>query len=225
MIDYDFSGKKEVSAGSQVGTSIRTEILDEQTLIFIRNNPGGVVVNLGCGLDTRFHRLDNAQIAWYDLDVPETIEIRKYFFAETERFHFITRSVLDFTWMEEIVKNKPTLFIAEGLLMYFTQDDVKNIIHAIVCKFPNAEFLIEGMSPFIANNSKRHVDVKKYNATFKWGIKTGKEVEKWDIGLKFMNEWYYFDRHKDRIPVPFKLLSIFPSFRKCMKIMHFRTSL
>jgi O-methyltransferase involved in polyketide biosynthesis len=223
-IDYDFSGKKEVSMGSQIGTSIRTEILDEQTLIFLQKNPEGIVVNLGCGLDTRYHRLDNSKITWFDLDVPETIEIRKNFFAETEHFHFIAKSVLDFSWMDGIPKDKPTLFIAEGLLMYFTQSDVKKILSAIANQFSKAEFLIEGMSPFIANNSKRHVDVKKYNATFKWGIKSGKEINNWNIGLSFINEWYYFDRHKERASLPFRILSLFSAFRKSMKIMHLKSS-
>lgn len=219
-IDYDFSGKKEVSKGSQVGTAVRTEIIDEQTLIFINKNPDGIIVNLGCGLDTRSARLDNGRLTWYDLDVPETIEIRKNFFKETERCHFIARSVLDFAWMNEITRDKPVLFIAEGLLMYFTQDDVKKILSEIAKQFSNPQLLIEGMSPFIANNSNKHEDVKKYSASFKWGIKTGREIDTWNTGLKFVNEWYYFDRHKNRVPTVFRILSVFPVFRKCMKIIH-----
>ena len=96
QIEYDLSGKREVSIGTQIGTSIRTEIIDEQTNAFLSKNPGAVMVNLGCGLDTRFHRLDNDSIVWFDLDVSETIELRKHFFIETDRYKFIPKSILDF---------------------------------------------------------------------------------------------------------------------------------
>ncbi len=59
QIECDFSGDKEVSKGSQIGTAIRTEILDELTVAFLEQNPESVVVNLGCGLDTRYYRLIN----------------------------------------------------------------------------------------------------------------------------------------------------------------------
>jgi O-methyltransferase involved in polyketide biosynthesis len=221
-IDYDFSGKNEVSKGSQVGTAIRTEILDEQTKLFLGKKPDAVVVNLGCGLDTRFHRLDNGTINWFDLDVPETIELRKNFFKETDRYHFIAKSIFDFSWMEHIPLGKPVLFIAEGLFMYFTEEEVMSISKNINECFSQAEILIEAMSPIIANNSNKHADVKKYDAAFKWGIKSGKEIQSWNSGAKFINEWYYFDRHKNRFPLILKILSLIPAFRKSMKIIHLK---
>lgn len=223
QIEYDFSGKNEVSIGSQKGVAIRTEILDEQTNIFFSKNSDALIVNLGCGLDTRFHRLDNSSVTWFDLDLPEAIELRKKFFNETDRYKFIAKSVLDFSWTEQMPKNKPTLFIAEGLLMYFTEVEVKSILKTIAEIFPKSEMIFEAMSPFVAKRSKQHVDVKKYNATFKWGIKTGKDIEQWNIGVKFINEYYYFDRHKNHHwPLIFKILSLIPAFRKMMKIVHVR---
>ena len=100
-INYDFSGNNEVSKGSQLGIAIRTEILDEQTLLFLNEFPDAVVVNLGCGLDTRFHRLKTEQITWFDLDMPEAINLRKSFFKETDKYKFISKSVLDFSWIQQ----------------------------------------------------------------------------------------------------------------------------
>jgi O-methyltransferase involved in polyketide biosynthesis len=179
-IECDFSGKKEISLGTQLGVSIRTEILDEQVNRFLAKNPNAVVVNLGCGLDTRFHRLDNGYVTWYDLDVPEAIELRRNFFSETDRFRFISKSVTEFSWLETIPKNEPLLFIAEGLLMYFTESEVKEILRRIGSSHGKAEMLLEAMSPFIAKRTRRHVDVKQYHAPFKWGIKTGADLEQWN---------------------------------------------
>ena len=133
---------------------------------------------------------------------------------------FITKSVLDFSWVERIPEDKPTLFIAEGLLIYFTRDEVMSILKIIRVKFPQAEMLLEAMSPFIAK--RPHPDLKGYNALFKWGIKTGEEMEQWNIGVQFINEYYYFDRHKDKQPPFFRIITLIPAFRKMMKIIHLK---
>ena len=221
-IECDFSGKNEVSRGSQTGVCIRTEILDEGVNRFLAAHRDAVVVNLGCGLDTRFHRLDNGSVIWYDLDVPEAIELRKNFFEETDRHRFIAQSALDTSWLDRIPQGRGTLFIAEGLLMYFSEAEVKKLLETIGRRFHDAEMLLEAMSPFIAKRTNRHPDVKNYNATFKWGIKTGRELEKWNLGIHFVDEDYYFDRHRNRQPIVLRLLSNLPAMRKMMKIVHVR---
>lgn len=221
-IDYDFSGENEVSKGSQVGISIRTEILDELTRRFLSDQQDAVVVNLGCGLDTRFHRLDNASVRWFDLDVPEVIALRKHFFKETERHRFISKSAFEFSWMRQIPPHTPLLLIAEGLLMYFTASKVKLLLKTIGENFPHAEMLLEAMSPFVVKRTAKHPDIKKFDATFKWGVKTGKEIESWDIGVKFIDEYFYFDRHKNKHTLVYRLLAVLPGFRKMMKIIHIR---
>src|SRR5512137_467539 len=40
---------------------------------FMARHPNAVVVHIGCGLDTRFERVDNGRVEWYDLDLPEVI--------------------------------------------------------------------------------------------------------------------------------------------------------
>ncbi|HEX3013659.1 MAG TPA: class I SAM-dependent methyltransferase, partial [Methanobacterium sp.] len=81
-IEYDFS-KFDKDGLTQVMVAVRTEILDNATNAFIEKYPDAVIINLGCGLDTRFSRLDNGKIHWYDLDLPESISVRKQFFEES----------------------------------------------------------------------------------------------------------------------------------------------
>lgn len=197
-IDYDFS-KFEDAWMSQTGVVIRTEILDKATDAFIRKNPDAVIINIGCGLDTRFFRVDNGRIHWYDLDLPEVINIRKQFFEETDRYKTIDKSVFDYSWINEIyTTDKPVLIIAEGILMYFTEEEVKNLMDKLVDSFKEAEMLFEMITPMMAKGSKQHETVKKMNAEFQWGIKNGKEMEKYNSKIRFVEEWNYFDYHKNR---------------------------
>jgi O-methyltransferase involved in polyketide biosynthesis len=44
---------------------------------FVMRHPDEVIVQFGCDLDTRLERVDNGQVEWYDLDLPEIIELRR----------------------------------------------------------------------------------------------------------------------------------------------------
>jgi len=124
-------GKARRRLGKKLNVSLalRTRKFDRYCTSFLKKNPDGIIVELGCGLSTRFPRIDNGTLTWYDLDFPEVIDIRRQFFKESDRYHFIASSVLDFKWMGKIQhKNKNILFIAEGLLMYLHEDEVKNLI-------------------------------------------------------------------------------------------------
>ena len=197
-INYDFH-KFEKAWMSQVGVSIRTELLDKATQKFIQANPDAVVINLGCGLDTRFFRVDNGSIQWYELDLPEPIRIRRHFFPETERYHMIEKSVFDYTWVQKIQhESQPVLIIAEGLLMYFTERQVKDLLTKLIDFFPHAEMLLEPLAPILAKNSRHHDSIRNMQATFKWGVASGQEVAKLNNRIRLIAEWNYFDYHRDR---------------------------
>src|SRR3712207_1901647 len=83
-IEYDYS-KLDSAKSSYYGVLARGKVMDDEVRKFISKNPDGVIVSVGCGLDTRFDRVDNGKIIWYNLDFPEVIEKRKLFFEENER--------------------------------------------------------------------------------------------------------------------------------------------
>jgi len=195
-IDYDFS-RFEKAWLSQTGISIRTIIFDEATEAFVNQHPDAVIINLGAGFDARFERMDNGEIRWYDLDLPELIEIKRHFFEETERYRFIARSVMDFSWFDEIrLAGNPTLIIAEGLLMYLDEREVKTIFEKLAFHFPNAEMLFEMLALFALGLSEYHDSVSQIrssNVEFKWTMGNSKELESWSEKIKFIEEWNVLD--------------------------------
>jgi O-methyltransferase involved in polyketide biosynthesis len=60
--------------------ALRARHYDEYAGEFLARHPGGVIVNIGCGLDSRFLRIDNGSVIFYDLDLPEMIDLKKRFF-------------------------------------------------------------------------------------------------------------------------------------------------
>lgn len=99
-LHFEESSKDKVAPSSQIGVVVRTQIFDRIVADFSKRNPGGVIVALGCGLDARYERLQPACSMWYDLDLPESIRIRKSFFEEKENYKMIARSMLDYNWMD-----------------------------------------------------------------------------------------------------------------------------
>ena len=76
-------------------TVLRTVILDTWVRAFLARNPAATVVELGTGLNSRFERVDNGLVHWFDLDLPDTIELRRTFFADSGRRRMVAVSALD----------------------------------------------------------------------------------------------------------------------------------
>lgn len=92
-INYNFD-KFATANNSQIGTCLGGMILDNWVGTYLKQHPQGSVVEIGAGLNTRFERVDNGELRWFDLDLPDSMKLRKQFFKETERRKFITASAL-----------------------------------------------------------------------------------------------------------------------------------
>ena len=199
-IDYDFS-KFEKTWMSQLGVAIRSMLLDRAVGDFVRHNPDAVVVNIGAGLDTRCERFKDNVSCRYDLDLPESIALRGQFLGEGENNRVIKGSAFDLSWLGQVdYKNKPLLLIAEGVLMYFDEQKVRKLFAELASKLPEFDMLFEALAPIAVGKSKHHDTVRKLeNAPeFKWGLKESRSLESWDRKIRFLEEWNYFDYHKDR---------------------------
>jgi O-methyltransferase involved in polyketide biosynthesis len=117
-------------------TIARTLMFDWWVRQFLADHPRGTVVELGTGLNTRFERVDNGQCHWIDLDLPDTIEVRRRFFADTSRRQMVAASVLDDTWHETVAACPPPYFlVSDGVLVYLEEDKVKSALAQLATRF------------------------------------------------------------------------------------------
>ena len=198
------------------GILARTKVIDDEINKILTRNAHATIINLGAGLDTRFFRLDKGVAQWYDLDLPEVISLRRQFFSENERLHFISKSVLDDSWINKINSspNEPVIIIAEGLLMYFPQDEVKQILNMLVTNFPKADMFFDVVHSFFTG--------KKISSSFLWGIAKAKEIESLDENISVMQTFSAGDLLKKRQSKMFRLLNIFPSTKNRSQIIHLK---
>ena len=169
-IDYDFS-LADKDAAMHSGVIARTIVLDRLVEGFLAQHQGAAVVNLACGLDTRCYRMKGYS-HWYNLDIPETIEVRRSILPPTEKITQIAMSAMD-DWGGEVAENGvPALVIIEGLTMYLSEADVQRIFSVISARFGKAQVLVEVMNPAVAKRF-REKSIEGSKAKFTWGVKNG----------------------------------------------------
>lgn len=210
-MDYDFSKAAKDSMMSS-GVIARTILLDRMVKDFVNDNPNGIVINIACGLDTRFYRVDNGTIRWYNIDLPETIAMRSRFLDEQGRVSMIAKSAMDSSWAELIEPFEGrVLVVIEGLVMYLQESDVKQILSIISRNFSEADIIMETMSPWMMKHMKEK-SIEATKAKFTWGVKSGKELKAMAPDLMWVKDVSLVEGMKELYPV-YKVLGKIPMVR------------
>ncbi len=200
QIDYDFSKFKKAWT-SYYGVLSRAKVMDNEVRKFIEKYPDCVIVSIGCGLDTRFLRIDNGKIRWYNLDLPEVIEKRKLFFEPNERVTNIPKSAFDSAWTNEIKLNgKKLLIISEGVLMYFEEQKIKQFLEILTNNFNSFEAHFDLIYKGTVKLNDKHDALKNMKAKFIWGVKDGSEIIKLNPKLKQIGLINFTDEMKHHLP-------------------------
>lgn len=226
-VDYDFR-QLRVPYKTVVLVCQRAKKLDAMARAFLTEHPGGVILHLGCGLDSRFWRVDNGQVEWYDLDMAPVIELRRQFYAAGERYHVLASSVTDLAWMDKVsAAGRPVLVIAEGLLMYLEEAEVRRLFLRLREAFPGCRLAADVFSRLTARSATRHASLKKTGAKIGWGIDDAHDVEAWAPGLRLLEEWYFTqDPDLDRLSLgyrlAYKLAGAFAVARLAQRIVYYQ---
>lgn len=182
----------------QLSWAIRAKMYDEEIKALLAQWPEATIVNIGAGLDTTFERVDNGRVRWYDLDLPEVIELRKRLVPETERSTCISKSVFDLSWFQEIAQPAGrVLLLACGVLPYFAGRQVKTLLGNLAAGFPEGEMVFDAPSRPILWLSNWSVILRGgmgAGSLMKWGTSSAKELAKWDPRIHVVDTYTWFGR-------------------------------
>ena len=207
--ECDFS-LADRDAAMHNGVVARTIVLDKLTSRWLSENPGGVVVNIACGLDTRCYRMSGYS-HWYNLDLPETVEVREKLIPESGKITCIAMSAMD-DWSVKIDEHDaPALVIIEGLTMYLGEEDVKRIFAVISSCFERVSVFVETMNPAVAKHF-REKSIEGSGAKFNWGVKNGKALESLLSGFRSVEDHSLTKGMAEFMPI-YKLLGKIPAVR------------
>ncbi|MEM7170272.1 MAG: class I SAM-dependent methyltransferase [Pseudomonadota bacterium] len=170
QINYDFRG---TFGKPNVLHAVRARICDDLMRGFADRHAGSaLVVALGEGLDTQYWRIGNEGLTWVSVDLPEAIELRNRLLPQISDGIQVAQSAMDLSWLEAVPRDRPIFITAAGLLMYFSENDVRRLLSEIAARFPGSEIYFDTITPYVsAMTMKGWRITKKYTTPeMPWGI-------------------------------------------------------
>jgi methyltransferase (TIGR00027 family) len=183
-IEYDWARmRRAMRPGSnQYLVAMRAKQFDDWSTDFLRRHPDAVVLHLGCGMDTRAFRLHPPEtVQWFDLDQPNVITLRRKLYDERAGYRMIGSSVTDEAWLDEMPTDRPMLMVAEGLLPYLTEREVRTLLQRLTDRFGSGELVFDTLSLLGPRLAK-----VVFKGIVKWGIRDAREIEQWNPRLRFL---------------------------------------
>lgn len=142
-LDYDFDSQKK-KMESVIGLFGALEVAQRhydlmcEVRDYLQTHPKAAVVNLGCGLDDTFSKVNNGECKGYNIDMPDVIEIRNELLPAGEREKNIACDLNDYSWFDLIDASDGAVFFAAGVFYYFKTEDVKKLFCAMANRFNGA---------------------------------------------------------------------------------------
>ena len=184
-IDWDF--RRFGQRRRVVGCNLRSAMFDVWVRDFLQRHPEGTVVEIGAGFNTRFERLDNGTVHWFDLELPDTVELRRKFFSDTERRVTLAASVLDSGWIEIVRRSPgPYFLVAETVFIYLEEAQVKAALGQIASGFPQVTIAFDTAARRALDRGNKDFVRQQMAARFTWACEDPVEIQQWNIGLRLV---------------------------------------
>lgn len=140
-ISYDYD---KFGAPSQVHP-LRALAFDDAIRTYTATHPAATVVALGEGLQTGFWRIAAPNLTWLSVDLAPVIELRDRLLPAEPQIATLSLSALDRSWMDSVDSTDGVIITAEGLLMYFDEDDALALIADCAQRFPGGQFIFDSI--------------------------------------------------------------------------------
>jgi O-methyltransferase involved in polyketide biosynthesis len=138
-IDYDFEGLG-VASSVVCQTALRAKMLDDRVRTFVARHADAVVVDLGAGLDSGYHRVaPPPTVDWYSVDLPGIIAVREEALPTAAQSHSVAASLTETGWADGVPADRPTMLVADGLFAFLTEPQIVGILRRITDHFGSGE--------------------------------------------------------------------------------------
>ncbi|KAI1769290.1 putative polyketide synthase protein [Hypoxylon sp. FL1150] len=187
-IDHDIE-KFQIDDNKATMHTLRALCLDKWTSEFLASNPHCTVLHIGCGLDSRWQRLqpDLTMARWIDVDLPDVVELRSKLIPIPEGdYTLLAADATEESWLKQIPADRPTVVICQGLLMYLEEEVGKRLIQRLVDHFKSGQLIIDCIGTIVLSLQDRIEVIRATGSSFKWGIDEPKTLESLHPQLKML---------------------------------------
>ena len=182
-----------------MASAVRSTNMDRYIQDFMKRNPDGIIVQLGCGLETTFFRNDNGKNLWYEVDLPDVINYRRELLGESDRDHCIAADAFGEDWIKAVRTEhpaEPILVTASGLFYYFEEKTVLDLFQSLN-KYGNIEILFDTVnSTGMKQMSKYMKQVGHADASMYFYVDKAQDVAEKIGGRVLKEEPYYAHTEK-----------------------------
>ena len=140
--------EKKSSQYTMMASVARSYNLDQMTQEYIDKHDKCNIVNLGAGLETSYFRIDRKNSHYFEVDLPDVIELRKNYIGIGENEKFIKGDLFKLDWCNELDTTLPTLMIVSGVFQYFHEEEILEFIRNAKDIFENAELIFDATNKF-----------------------------------------------------------------------------
>ena len=162
---------------------MRAAVFDRWVRVKMEVEPEAVVLQLGCGMDSRAERVGTAGYLWFDVDFPEVIAERKRYFPETPRYCMIASDIRDLTWLESIPCGK-AIVVMEGVSMYLRREELEAVLAGLNAHFDGVQLLMDCYTEFAAKASRYKNPINDVGVHQVYGLDAPEMLK----GLPFVRE-------------------------------------
>jgi len=188
---YAGMGARDAASGVR-----RLMAFDQAANRFIAVHPNCTVINLACGFDTRFWRIDHERCTYIELDLPEVIRLKKELLKDDPGYEMMGGTVLDTSWIDHVTTRgkRGFLLLAEGLFAWIPPPEAARLFKVIGERFERSQLVLDvvperytkGIWPFFMRLHSRI----EWGLDVAWvfGIKNPGDLEAYGSGLKVIGE-------------------------------------
>lgn len=164
---------------------MRAAVFDRWLTQQMEAQPHAVIVHIGCGMDSRIHRVGPRGRRWFDIDFPDVIAQRKRHYEESETYQMLAADVRTDDWLEAIPAGN-AIVVMEGVSMYLQLEELTGLLTRLRGHFEAVHLLMDCYTEFAAKASKYKNPINDVGVTQVYGLDEPRILEA--TGLTFLGE-------------------------------------
>lgn len=193
---------------------MRAWVFDEWLRTMMRKNPEAAVLHIGCGMDSRIHRVGNhrevsleskeqdsfkSKQYWYDIDFEDVIKERKKYYKETDTYHMIASDARNIAYLSEM-SGTEAIVVLEGISMYLKPEELEKLMADLSKHFTSIHILMDCYTTKAAKVSKYKNPINDVGITLVYGLDEPTKLSENVRGMSKESDAFKFIKEHNMTP-------------------------
>ena len=159
-------------------------------------HPDATIVEMGAGLSCLRRQIGNETNPWINIDLPDVIACRNAYIPVGKNEQNLICDLTDHSWFDCIPfeREKGVLFLAAGVLHYFSEADVKRLLRAMAERFSGGAFVFDFVSDRGAAAGNRQIGHTDNATRITFSMQNAeRELPSWSDKIRSVRQKSYFE--------------------------------